>query len=227
MSPVREVRDNPRCSCAVLFGAHFDAGADFDFFVDERGDFGGEADAAVGGGVAGEDADVHADGAVEAAEPAHGCAFVVGAAGGAVHFHGDAGADDASAFIEEVAVGGGAVVFVFFGDGETAGGRHACGFAAGDGGVYVNLLAGHEVGALFGEGDDDAGVVGVDDGGEFFVDDGRGLFADEFACAFHRRGLWSAAACPLRKCGRTAREERGGGDGDENNGRELHRVGVF
>ena len=35
------------CSCAALFGADFDAGADFDFLVDEGSDFGREADAAV------------------------------------------------------------------------------------------------------------------------------------------------------------------------------------
>ena len=181
----------------------------------------------MGGGVAGEDADVHADGSVESAEPAHGGSFVAGAAGGAVHFHGDAGADDASTFVHEASVGGRAVVLVFFGDGEAAFGGHAGAFATGDGCVYVNLLAGHEVGALFGNRDDDVGVVGVDDVCEFFVDDGGGLFADEFACAFHRGGLDCAAACSLCKDGRAARDERAGNDGDEVSGRVLHCARAF
>lgn len=221
------MRDNPRCSCADLFDADFDAGADFDFFVDERCDFGGKADAAVRGRVAGQDANVHADGPVESAEPAHGRALVTCSAWCRIYFHRDASADDSSAFVHEVAVGGGAVILVFFGDCEAACGGHASAFTARDWCVYVNLFASHEVGTLFGNGDEDVGVVGVDDAGKIFIDDWRGLFADEFAGLFHRSGLRRPSACCLRQNGRTAHEERVDNDGDEEKGRVLHRALAF
>jgi hypothetical protein len=92
----------------------FHGGAYFYLIVDERGDLGWEAYAAVGGGVAGEDADVHADGIVEPAEPEHGGANEVGAAGGGIDVKADAGADDAVFAIAKRAVERGAMVGVFF-----------------------------------------------------------------------------------------------------------------
>jgi len=84
----------------------FHGRADLYFLVDERRDICREANAAVGGGIAWQDADVHADGLIETAEPEHRRADEVSAAGGGVDVKADAGPDDAIFAVAKGAVEG-------------------------------------------------------------------------------------------------------------------------
>ena len=118
----------------------------------------GEADAAVGGGVAGEVAGVHADGSVEAEEVEHGGADKFLTRTGAVLAGVGIAVDDFAGFdVFDDAVERGAVVDVFFSDLEAAGWCPVGGGSAGDGGDADELFALVEVGFLLGTVDADGG----------------------------------------------------------------------
>ena len=141
----------------------------------------------MGGGVAGQDAGVHADGAIKAAEPEHGRAHEMGAAGGGIDFKTDAGADDAVFAVAKCAVECRMMIRVFFEHGEFAGGGSVAGLAAGDGAVDADFFAAHEINALMGDGDDDVGIVLRHCREDARGGSGRVLSADEFFRRLHAR----------------------------------------
>ena len=160
----------------AVFGADDgDGSADGDILEEPVGHFGWEADAAVGGWVAGEFTGVEAHGGggtvvVEAHEVFHERAFEAGTGGGGVEAGLDIAHDGAAAAGDEVAVGGRAVVEVFLADGVVAGFGAVVFLAAGDGGVGGEAIALVEVGLLGVEVDDEGGVLG----GEWAVELVRG-----------------------------------------------------
>lgn len=149
-----------------VFGADDrDGSAEGDILEEPVGHFGWEADAAVGGRVAGEFTGVEAHGGggtvvVEAHEVFHERAFEASAGGGGVEASLDIAHDGAAPAGDEVAVGGGAVVEVFLADGVVAGFGAVVFLAAGDGGVGGEAIALVEVGLLGVEIDDEGGVLG-------------------------------------------------------------------
>lgn len=168
-----------------------DDGTDDDALVDELGDVVGEAHAAMGGGVAGKDAGVHALGAVgglaiaEAHEPAHGRAAVDGTGGGGVDAGADAGADDLAGLgADEVAVEAGAVILVLLDDLEGAHGGHAGALAGGDGGVDGDFLADFKIRSLLAERNVDGDILGRGFFQHARYDFGRILLPDEFGGFF-------------------------------------------
>ena len=137
----------------------------------------------MGGGVAGEVADVHADGAIEAHEVGHGGIFKDLAGLGAVLAGVGIAIDDLpGGGVTDDAVKGGFVVLVFLGNFELSGGGGVSGLAGGDGAHADEAGAFVEVGFLFVALDDDGrgalDVVAIPKSagveGGFFCLSGRG-----------------------------------------------------
>lgn len=134
--------------------------ADTDLLVKFLGHVAGEADAAVGGGVAGEVTLVHADAAIDAHEVKHLRALEPRAGRPGIDAVVDVLQDDVAVEVLVVAVDGGFVVDVLFHDAVAAGAGVVALGAGGDGRAAGELAAFEEIDHLLAEIDDDGGPAG-------------------------------------------------------------------
>ena len=99
-----------------------------------------------------QNSDVHAHTILgEAHKPFHRCAGETGPAGRGIDLRTDAGAHDAAGAIYEIPVKAGVMIGIFFEHMQVSHGRTVPALAGGDWAVDYDLLAGHEIGALFGK----------------------------------------------------------------------------
>src|SRR6266481_9361403 len=80
-------------------------------------------------------------------------------AGGGIDLGADAGANNPTRAVNEVAIDAGTMVRVLFENGEMTGGRAVPGLAGRDRTIGHDLLADHQIGALLGKRDNNVDVV--------------------------------------------------------------------